>query len=100
MPKRVKLTQDAIFTQMKRRRGYTRLSRKNQVTIPKTVIEQVGAQPGDAFEVKAGRDGAIVLRREKSLAQQRREAIEKYAGALTGVYSPNYLEDLRNEWER
>ncbi len=45
-------------------------------------------------------DGRIVLEHAKSLGERRLEAIEKYAGCLTGVYPPNYLEDLRNEWER
>ena len=85
---------------MKRRRGYTRLSRKNQVTIPKAVVQRIGAQPGDEFEVKAGPDDAIVLRREQSLGERRRDAIRRTAGSLTGFYPPNYLEDLRDEWER
>jgi AbrB family looped-hinge helix DNA binding protein len=85
---------------VKRRRGYTRLSAKNQVTIPATVVERVGARPGDEFHVEAGDDGAILLRPQKSLAERRREAIRRTAGILTGVYPPNYLEDLRDEWER
>ena len=45
-------------------------------------------------------DGKIVLEREHSLGERRRAAIEKYAGSFTGLYPPNYLEDLRDEWER
>jgi AbrB family looped-hinge helix DNA binding protein len=85
---------------VKRRRGYTRLSPKNQVTIPAAVVDHVGARPGDEFRVEPGDDGAIVLTPAKSLAERRRDAIDRTAGSLTGVYPPTYLEDLRNEWER
>ena len=84
---------------MKRRKGYTRLSSKNQVTIPLEVVRAAGASPGDEFKVMQ-EDGKIVLEREHSLGERRRAAIEKYAGSFTGLYPPNYLEDLRDEWER
>ena len=84
---------------MTRRKGYTRLSAKNQVTIPLEVVRAAGASAGDEFKV-IQEDGRIVLEPEKSLVERRLEAIEKYAGCFTGLYPPNYLEDLRNEWER
>lgn len=31
-------------------------------------------------------------------AHDRRATIERTSGALTGVYGPNYLDDLRGEW--
>ena len=30
--------------------------------------------------------------------RRRQRAVRKYSGALTGMYGPSYLEDLRNEW--
>jgi AbrB family looped-hinge helix DNA binding protein len=83
---------------MKRRRGYTRLSRKNQVTIPATVVAEIGVRPGDELKVQA-ENGRIVLEPEKSLAERRREALRRVAGSLSGVYPPGYLDELREEWD-
>jgi AbrB family looped-hinge helix DNA binding protein len=82
---------------MKRRRGYTRLSRKHQVTIPVAVLAQVGLGPGDELRVEA-QDGRIVLDPMRTPVELRREAIERAKGALSDVYEPGYLERLRDEW--
>ncbi len=84
---------------MKRRHGYTRLSSKNQVTIPLEVVRATGASPGDEFKVVQD-DGRIVLEREQTLGERRLEAIEKYSGIFKGMYPPGYLDKLRDEWER
>jgi AbrB family looped-hinge helix DNA binding protein len=81
----------------KRRRGFTRLSAKRQVTIPLEVVERVGLRPGDELSVKDD-DGRIVLERTETLAERRRRAIEETAGMFTGVYEPGYLDHLRDEW--
>jgi AbrB family looped-hinge helix DNA binding protein len=84
---------------MKRRRGYTRLSRKNQVTIPVSVLERAGVGPGTEFRVEAEDGGRIVLEPEKSLAERRRDALARFAGKYTGMYPPGYLDALRDEWD-
>lgn len=76
-----------------RRRGYTRVSRKNQVTIPVDVLGAAGIGPGDELKVEAAGRGRVVLVRPQSL-------IEKYAGSLPSVFPPGYLGELRSEWER
>lgn len=83
----------------KRRRGYTRISAKNQVTIPVAALEQAGLRPGDELKVDT-EDGKIVLEPALSLAERRRAAIDRLAGSLTGMYPPGYLDALRDEWER
>jgi bifunctional DNA-binding transcriptional regulator/antitoxin component of YhaV-PrlF toxin-antitoxin module len=74
-----------------RRRGRTRLSAKNQATIPVAALRQAGLKPGDELRVESAGAGRIVLTRVE-------EAIATYAGRLTGVYPKGYLQKLRREW--
>lgn len=80
-----------------RRRGFTRLSGKRQVTLPQRVVEDLGLAPGDELRVDTDGD-RIVLTREESLAQRRRRAIGEVAGSMPDVYEPGYLDKLRDEW--
>lgn len=75
---------------VRRRRGYTRLSRKNQVTIPVDAVRAAGLQAGDELHVvvEAGR---VVLEREK-------DPLDEVFGSLPGVYGKDYLKKLRAEW--
>ncbi len=76
----------------RRRRGYTRVSPKHQVTIPVDVLAKAGLRAGDELRVENLDDGDIVLRRAVS-------AIERYAGSMPGVWPPGALEELRSEWD-
>lgn len=75
-----------------RRKGFTRVSSKNQVTLPIDVLLTAGVRPGDSLIVEAKTNGEIVLRREE-------DPLERYYGSMTGMFPPNYLRDLRDEWE-
>ncbi len=86
--KRVKLT---------RRRGFTRLSSKRQVTIPLQALEQTGLGPGDELKVEVDQAGRIVLI-PAAHAADRRRAIEQTSGSLAGVYERGSLDRLRSEW--
>jgi AbrB family looped-hinge helix DNA binding protein len=77
----------------RRRKGYTRVSRKNQVTLPIDALVTAGLKPGDSLLVEAKTNGEIVLRREG-------DPLDKYIGSMTGMYPPGYLDELRDEWER
>lgn len=77
----------------KRRNGRTRVSSKNQVTLPVAALVAAGIEPGDELSVMADGGGRLVLLLEE-------DVIEKYAGFLTGVFEPGYLEKLRAEWDR
>jgi bifunctional DNA-binding transcriptional regulator/antitoxin component of YhaV-PrlF toxin-antitoxin module len=71
----------------------TRLSRKNQATIPVAVLAEAGVQAGEQLRVEALGPGRIVLTRAE-------DQFEDLLGALgDDVYPPGYLEELRVEWE-
>lgn len=80
-----------------RKRGYTRLSGKRQVTLPLQIVEALGLGPGDELRVEAEGD-RVVLRREEDQTERRLRAIDEAAGSLPGVYEPGYLDRLRDEW--
>lgn len=80
-----------------RRRGFTRVSSKRQVTIPKNALEATGLGPGDELKVDVDEAGRIVLSPAGSLID-RRQAIERTSGSLAGVYHPGGLEQIRDEW--
>ncbi len=74
-----------------RRRGYSRVSAKHQVTLSVDALGQAGLRPGDVVKVEADGPGRIVLTRQ-------RDPLEAHAGKLTGVYRPGELDELRDEW--
>ena len=76
----------------RRRKGYTRVSRKNQVTLPIDALATAGIGPGDSLAVEVKTTGEIVLRREV-------DPLERYRGVFDGMYSPGYLDGLRDEWD-
>jgi AbrB family looped-hinge helix DNA binding protein len=68
------------------------ISRKNQVTIPKDVLEASGLTPGDDVRITSAGPGRIVVLKTDDL-------IAEYAGRLDEtVYPPGYLEDVRRGW--
>jgi len=82
-----------------RRRGFTRLSSKRQVTLPVAVVKELNLKPGDEFSV-AAEAGRIVLAPEESVATRRRRALAQFGGSMPGVWKPGDLERLRNEWRK
>ena len=77
---------------VRRRRGFTRVSPKHQVTIPVEALAFAGVQVGDALRVEARANGEIVLTRAQ-------DPLERYAGSLTGLYPLDELAQLRSEWD-
>jgi bifunctional DNA-binding transcriptional regulator/antitoxin component of YhaV-PrlF toxin-antitoxin module len=75
-----------------RQRGVSTVSRKHQITVPAEAMRATGLSAGDRVRARAVGPGKVVLERVES-------PLERYAGALTGVYEPGELEELRNEWD-
>lgn len=69
------------------------ISRKNQVTIPKDVLEAAGLAAGEDVRIASVGPGRIELVKTDDL-------IAEYAGRLgKDSYPPGYLDDVRSEWE-
>ncbi len=71
--------------------GRTRLSRKNQATVPVAALRDAGIQAGDDLVVEVDGPGRITLKRFA-------DVIAQHAGAGKGDYGPGYLDRLRDEW--
>jgi bifunctional DNA-binding transcriptional regulator/antitoxin component of YhaV-PrlF toxin-antitoxin module len=76
---------------IKRRRGYTRVSPKHQVTLPAQAMAEAGLHVGDRLRVAAAEPGRVLLVREG-------DPLDEYVGSLTGTYQPDELDRLRDEW--
>jgi bifunctional DNA-binding transcriptional regulator/antitoxin component of YhaV-PrlF toxin-antitoxin module len=74
-----------------RRRGYTRVSAKHQVTIPVATLRDAGIRTGDTLRAEVRGPGEVVLIRDE-------DPLDRFAGALTGVFEPGELDELRDEW--
>ncbi|MGH7912694.1 MAG: hypothetical protein ACREOV_13310 [Candidatus Dormibacteraceae bacterium] len=80
---------------IRRRRGYTRLSRKLQANFPKETVEAAGLRPGDQLRAEAIGPGEIRFVR----VQDPLEALDEFAEQFAGTYPAGYLDELRSEWE-
>jgi bifunctional DNA-binding transcriptional regulator/antitoxin component of YhaV-PrlF toxin-antitoxin module len=80
-----------------RRRGYTRLSPKHQVTIPADAVAEAGLEVGDELRVEIDRAGRIVMSRPQD-AEARLRALTELQGRFTGVWEVGELDRLRDEW--
>ncbi len=80
-----------------RKRGFTRLSSKRQITLPLKVVRALGLTPGDRLRVDTAGE-QIVLSRDEGLSERRLRAIREVAGSMAGVYESGYLDRLRDEW--
>ena len=76
----------------KRRRGASTISSKNQIMIPAEALRSAGLEAGDRVVAHADGAGRVILEREH-------DVVAEFAGALTGTYRPDGVDDLRSEWD-
>ncbi len=68
------------------------ISRKNQVTIPKSVLDAAGLEAGDDVRITSAGPGRIEVVKSTEL-------ISEFAGALDEtVYPRGYLDEVRKGW--
>jgi bifunctional DNA-binding transcriptional regulator/antitoxin component of YhaV-PrlF toxin-antitoxin module len=85
-----------MTAEVKRRRT-TKVSRKNQVTLPVAALREAGVGPGDVLRVEVEADGVFRLVRERDPWW---DLFEKLAGSNLPIISREELEEMRDEWER
>jgi AbrB family looped-hinge helix DNA binding protein len=71
----------------------SRVSSKNQVTLPVEVMRRAGLRPGDDVVARVSDDGEIIL-------SPRGSRIRSHAGIVSGLYAAGEIDRLRDEWER
>ncbi|MDP2712505.1 MAG: AbrB/MazE/SpoVT family DNA-binding domain-containing protein [Solirubrobacteraceae bacterium] len=70
-----------------------RVSSKNQVTLPVAAMRAAGLRAGDEVTIRPIGDGEVVV-------AARGSRVRRHAGIAGGIYHPDELEQLRDEWER
>lgn len=82
-----------MAVRVKRRRGFTRLSPKHQVTLPSEALTKAGIRVGDELAVSVDEQGRVVLSAATDL-------LERLIGSAPGLSAGSDLQALRNEWDR
>lgn len=70
-----------------------RVSTKNQITLPVAAMRAAGLEPGDEVTIRAEGVGEIVI-------VARTSRVRRHAGIANGIYRPEELDQLRDEWDR
>ena len=85
-------------TQRRGRATSSRISSKNQITIPVEVLREVNLKPGDQIEFMIDKEERIVL--APSSEQEWKKALRKLAGSMPGLHESFDYKKEREEWDR
>ena len=75
----------------------TKISSKNQITLPVAALRAAGVGPGDVLRVEVEADGVFRLVRERDPWW---ELFDKLVGSNRPITTREELEEMRDEWER
>jgi bifunctional DNA-binding transcriptional regulator/antitoxin component of YhaV-PrlF toxin-antitoxin module len=78
---------------VKRKPGVTRVSRKNQITLPVAALAKARVRVGDELRVTVEARGRILLESDH-------DPLDAFVGALPGLSEATDLETLREEWDQ
>lgn len=79
-----------MVDKVKKKGGRSRVSRKMQITIPKAAAVAAGFEPGDHVSVESVGHGRLLLSHVV-------DPVDDLVGTFS--YPPDYLEELREEWQ-
>jgi bifunctional DNA-binding transcriptional regulator/antitoxin component of YhaV-PrlF toxin-antitoxin module len=71
----------------------SRVSSKNQVTLPVEAMRAAGLRAGEEVTIRPIGDGELII-------AARGSRVRRHAGIATGIYEPGELDRLRDEWDR
>ncbi len=86
-----------LVTAEVKREPTTKVSRKNQITLPVAALRAANVAPGDVLRVEVVEDGVFRLVRERDPWW---ELFEETAGSMPWVGTREELDEMRDEWER
>ena len=85
---------NAKVKELRRQPGATRISSKNQVTIPVQALAEAGLEAGDVVWAEVVAPGVVQLVSAESV-------VRRLAGAHTDAYAEGTsLDGVRDEWDR
>ena len=76
----------------------SRISSKNQITIPVEVLREVNLKPGDQIEFMIDKEERVVL--APFAEQEWKKALRKLAGTMPGLSESFDYKKERQEWDR
>jgi bifunctional DNA-binding transcriptional regulator/antitoxin component of YhaV-PrlF toxin-antitoxin module len=79
--------------EVRKKRRITKLSSKNQVTLPVAALRAAHVEPGDEFHVEVDGEGRLLLIRQT-------DPLDEVIGAFPGLSAAADLEGERDAWQQ